>query len=188
MKKKLTKKQRLFYDYILKCYKELNEFPSLAYLKEHTSYKSYNTIYKYLNILEKKGFIKRSENSKKIMFTFDSVESSEFLSVPIINDTYSIKIQKSPTKKDEIFVAYVVKDNKLKSENVFINDILVIEKKLSYLQNKLVLVYFDNEYRIFKYEKKDGYIRLTNDKENHISSNPNIIIGKVVRLIRELAS
>lgn len=187
MKKKLTKKQRLFYDYILRCYKELNEFPSIAYLKEHTDYKSYNTIYKYLNQLEKKGFIKRSKNSKKIMFTFDSVETSDFISVPVINDNRFIKIEKSPVKRDESYVSYVVKDNKLKSWNIFINDILVIEKRLAFLQNKLVLVYFDNEYRIFKYEKKDGYIHLTNDKENHITSNPNIIIGKVVRLIRELA-
>ena len=62
----LTKKQELFFKLIVNCYYEEKKYPNLKTLKQKSNYKSYNTIYKYINQLEKKGY-KKINSQKEII-------------------------------------------------------------------------------------------------------------------------
>ena len=110
-------------------------------------------------------------------------QKDAYLNIPIINCQKSLKIFKEYLK-DYNYVAYKLHDNRLKSYNVFNKDILIIEQSLRNLDNKLVLVYIDSRYKVLKYQKKDGFIHLQNDKENFILTESKAIVGKVVFLIR----
>ena len=53
----LTRKQEEFYNLLIKYYEDNLIYPSLLDIKNMTNYKSYNSIYKYLKILESKHFL-----------------------------------------------------------------------------------------------------------------------------------
>lgn len=181
----LTKKQQLFLDYIINCYKETKDFPSITTLKKNSPYKSYNTIYKYLNQLEKKGFIKFDFLVKKVTYINEYLENNIFSYIPIINEKETLTISNTFLNKDKSYIAFKIHNNKLNSHCIKNGDILVIEKCLTNLNNKLVLVFIKNKYQVLKYEKKDGFIHLTNDKDFFILPTFEAIVGKVCLSIRD---
>ena len=183
----LTKKQRAFFNLIIKCYKENKTFPTLTILKEQGNFKSYNSVYKYLNILEEKGYIKKDKYSTKVTYILSNIDNKNIITIPIINDNSFCKIPKEDCSKDIEYLAYLVHDSKLKSESIERNDLLIIEKYPKKLNNKLVLILKDNKYYIYKYSKHKDFISLYNDKEN-ITLESNIkIIGRVTTLIRKFS-
>ena len=181
----LTEKQQLFLDFIIKCYKKTKELPTIGILKTNSNYKSYNTIRKYISQLEKKGFIKLDLKREKIIYIKEHLENLPFFNIPIINDNKFIEVSSKLLKSNQEYLAFKTENNKLNSYFLKCKDIVIIEKNLNNINNKLVLVSIDSKYYILKYIKKDGFIHLFNDKDSYILSNNIIIIGKVVLLIRE---
>ncbi len=179
----LTEKQQEFLDFIIKTYKEQKEIPTIGLLKKKSHYKSYNTIYKYLNILSQKEIIKYNQETKKITYINASIEDDIFLNIPIINEKKYLQIKNTYLDNKEYY-AYQVHDNRLKSFNILSKDILIIEKSQKNFLNKLVLVSIDDKYLVLKYLKKDGYIHLLNDKESYVLADDSNILGKVISLIR----
>ena len=94
----LTKKQELFFKLIVNCYYEEKKYPNLKTLKQKSNYKSYNTIYKYINQLEKKGYIKIN-SQKEIIYIKESLFNDPFLNIPIINEKQTIMLSNSFFKK-----------------------------------------------------------------------------------------
>ncbi len=182
----LTKKQREFFNLIINCYKETKSFPTLTLLKEKGNYKSYNSIYKYLNVLEEKGYIKKDKYSKKITYILSNIDNETILNIPVVNDNTFYKIAKEYCYKNIDYLAYKIHDNNLKSENVLKNDLLIIEKRLLKANNKLVLILKNNNYYIYKYTKQNEFVYLSNDKESFILNDSIKVIGKVITLIRKL--
>ena len=64
----LTRKQEEFYNLLIKYYEDNLIYPSLLDIKNMTNYKSYNSIYKYLKILELKHFLEYNKSSKRITY------------------------------------------------------------------------------------------------------------------------
>lgn len=181
----LTKKQKEFFKLIIKCYQMEKEFPTIGILKKNCTYKSYNTIYKYLIQLEKKDFIKLDNKRKKIIYIKEYLESSPILNIPVINDNRYIEVSNKILKSNQEYLAFKLPNNRLNSYLFKCGDILIIEKNLNNLNNKFVLCLINDKYYILKYIKKDGFIHLLNDKEFFILTNTTTLIGKVVSLIRE---
>ena len=77
----LTKKQEEFFQIIVRYYQDKFLYPSLNDLKKLTNYKSYNTIYKYLNILETKGYIIYNKEEKKISYIKYSFYNNKILKI-----------------------------------------------------------------------------------------------------------
>ncbi|MBQ8472723.1 MAG: hypothetical protein IJ501_04405 [Bacilli bacterium] len=181
----LTKKQQIFLDFIITCYKMTQELPTIGFLKKNSNYKSYNTIYKYLEQLEKKEYIKLDEKRIKVIYIKGCLENNQFLSIPIINDNRFVTISNDKFKSDREYIAFRLTNNKLNSYLLKPNDILIFEKNEKKLNNKFVLVLKNNKYQIFKYIKKDGFIHLKNDI-NLIILSHEVIIGKCVYMIRDI--
>lgn len=180
----LTNKQQIFFDFIIDCYKQTKEMPTIKILKKNSNYKSYNTIYKYLKQLETKDYIKLDNERTKIIYIKKHLENNINSNIPIINENKFITLNTSFFNSKSECIAFKLHDNKLNSFHLKNKDILIIEKDLTNLNNKFVLVLINNKYSILKYIKKDGFIHLLNDKESFILERLDSIIGKVILTIR----
>lgn len=180
----LTKKQEEFFQIIVHYYQDKFLYPSLNDLKKLTNYKSYNTIYKYLNILETKGYIIYNKEEKKISYIKYSFYNNKILQIPIINENDYVYLYN--LKKNTNCIAFRTHNNRLNNECIKCLDILIIEKDLNNLENKLVLVLINDKYRILKYQKKDSFIYLLDDYQTYFLTSFDSIIGKVCQVIRNV--
>ena len=181
----LTNKQQIFLNIIIEYFNKYNYFPTLLEIKEIGLYKSYNSIYQYLNILNNKNIIEYDKNKKRITYLNKSYLKDNFIIIPFIDNKESISIDKNLLDLNKEYIAFQIKNNYLKSYNIQTNDILIIEKNLNYLNNKFILINYENKLCIYKYIKKDSFINLLNDKEILTIENNLKIIGKVSLLIRK---
>ena len=180
----LTEKQNIFFKNIINYYNNTNELPTISDLIKINNYKSYNTIYKYLNQLENKNYIIYDKNHKRIIYIKDILDNESFFKVPFINEKRFINIDKNLLKSKEEYLAFQIHDNKLNSNNIENKDILIIQKGKKNINNKLVLVFKNSKYNIYKYQNQNTYLKLFNDKEELFLESSNHIIGKVVLIIR----
>lgn len=179
----LTKKQELFFNLIVEVYKKNKEVLTIGILKKNSNYKSYNSIRKYLKILEEKKYIKLDDKGR-IIYIKKYLEDSLVLNIPIINESYFFTSTTNLLESSKEYAAFKLHDNKLNSFFLKKGDVLIIEKSLTNLNNKFVLVFIKNKYYILKYIKKDGFIHLINDKDFFVLEKSESIIGKVVSLYR----
>ena len=179
----LTKKQEQFFQLIKNYYKTNNILPNLNTIKKISNYKSYNTIYKYLKILESINYLKYDKDKKEITYLMGC--SNKIHTIPFINKKEFIKIEINKLDNFSNYVAFQIDDNNLKKLGIIKGDIVITQKNNTYLNNKFVLVNIKNKYKVFKYQKKDGFTHLINDKDIIPIINNNNIIGKVVLLIRD---
>ena len=89
-------------------------------------------------------------------------------------------------KKNTNYIAFRTHNNRLNNECIKCLDILIIEKDLNNLENKLVLVLINDKYRILKYQKKDSFIYLLDDYQTYFLTSFDSIIGKVCQVIRNV--
>ena len=178
----LTKKQEEFYNLLIKYYEDNLVYPSLLDIKNITNYKSYNSIYKYLKILELKQILEYNKSSKRI--TYLKKINSKITRVYFLDENNYIELTNLDNKKE--YIAIHAHNNRLTNYCIKNKDILIIEKTLVNIDNKLVLVYLDNKYKVLKYEKKDSFIYLSNDNNSYILTNFDDIIGKVKMVIRNI--
>ena len=180
----LTKKQQIFFNFIIDCYQKTKEMPTIGVLKKSSNYKSYNTIYKYLKQLEEKEYIKLDNKRKKIIYIKKYLKNNLISNIPIINENEFISLNNSLLNIKYDYIAFKLHNNRLNSYCLKNKDILIIEKNLTKLNNKFVLVFINNNYYILKYINKDGFIHLINDKESFVLERFDSIIGKVILTIR----
>jgi len=179
----LTKKQELFLDLIIRCYKKNKDFLTIGILKDNSNYKSYNSVRKYLKILEEKGYIKLDDKGR-ITYIKKYLENNPIIDIPIINENAFLTLASNLLSTEKEYIAFKLHNNKLNSYFLKNGDVLIIEKNLNNLNNKFVLVLIENEYYILKYMKKDGFVHLVNDKDFFTLKSFENIIGKVVSMYR----
>lgn len=180
----LTKKQEIFLNLIINYYKTNESYPTTGELVKLSEYKSYDTIRKYLHILESKNYIKLDDRKKRIIYIKDNIVKDDMIKIPFINKKEYFSLSKKMLKDNKKYVAIRLPNNKLNSLFLKNGDILIIEKSKIRLDNKLVLVKIDGKYHVLKYNKKDGFIHLFSDKNYYLLKNNEPIIGKVVLMFR----
>jgi len=180
--KKLTVKQENFLNLILNFYNVNKYFPNTSELKKLTNLKSYTALYKYMDALERKNILKYDKKSHQIIAVNRFLKGESFLSIPFLNQDNYLKIKELDNNSFVLRIA----NNDLKSYGIYLNDLVVIDTNLTYLKNKFVVIKDEDKYKIYKYEKKDSFHYLINDKEELIFENTKIILGKVVSLIRDM--
>ena len=182
----LTNKQQIFFNLLVNCYQELHEFPSIGFIKKRSSYKSYNTIYKYLSILEQKGYIIYNQETKKITYIKTNIIKDAYSLIPYFDETKYFYLDISKLNPHKKYFVVPVTNNDLKSLNILKNDLAIIEKTTNYLQNKVVFIKKKNINYFYKVQKKEELYQLSNDKEIFFQTNLNSIIGKVVLIIHSM--
>ncbi|MBR3661184.1 MAG: hypothetical protein IKN63_04745 [Bacilli bacterium] len=180
--KKITDKQQTFLNLIINFYKVNKIFPTIKDLKDLTSFKSYNTIYKYLDALERKNYIIYDKLRKQITYINQTIKTNDIIKIPFINQDNYFNFKN--IDKDSFILE--IHDNNLKSYGIYLNDQVVVKKELTHIKNKFVVIKNESVYKIYRYEKKGCFHYLVNDKEELIFENTNIIIGKVISLFRNM--
>ncbi len=181
----LTKKQKLFLELIVNYYNKTKEMPTTGILKKIGNFKSYNSVYKYLNELEKKNYLSLNKKLKKIIYVNSSlIFNNKIIKVPIINEKQYIEIISNHNQKS--YLAFKVNNSKLKKYFIKQKDILIIEECQKQIANNLVLAFIENHYDVFMCTIINYYIKLENSNETYIIKDINLIIGKVKTLIRNI--
>ena len=65
MAKFLTKRQKEILAFIADCHEREGVAPTQREIRDHFGYSSYGTVYKHLQLLEKKGYLWRDWNQKR---------------------------------------------------------------------------------------------------------------------------
>ena len=180
----LTKKQNHFYEIIINYYKKNHTLPNINTIKKITNYKSYNSLHKYLNILEKNNYLKYNHEKKEISYLKGMINNNHILKIPYIDQEKYFQIEDSLLKKDEDYYIFKVADNNLNNLGINKNNLVIIEKSKIYANNDIVLIKQKNKYHLYKCQKKDEFIRLINDIKSINIITTNILIGKVVLIIK----
>lgn len=169
----LNDKEKRVLEAINEYIKEHEYSPTIRDLCQILGYKSTKTIWTYLHKLQEKKLINYKHNKKRNI-TLNKINS------PLIAINTSEKL----TLLNKECVIYHVKSNFLKEFNILKNEYLIIDTSKCPKNNQLGLFIINNEYRIMKFNYKDGYYIL-NDNETEILHKVNII-GKVVGLYKTI--
>ena len=180
----LSEKQKDFYNTINLFIQKNKYLPTIGEVKKILNYKSYNTIYQYITLLTKKNYLKYDKETKRISIKDSSYLNDNICIIPYINIDSHIKIDSTLLDINNNYFAFIINNNNLNSFYIKYKDTIILTKNLDRLNNKLVLVHNDNKYQVYKYEKRNGFHHLFNDKENIVLENTLSILGKVVLLIR----
>jgi repressor LexA len=166
---------------IIDYYKKNRLMPSIRYLMKKISANSTNTIYYHLNKLEEYGYLKRNNMNKRIINDDYRYFANDLKYIKVLNENILVKMVLNNKKE---YLAFTIKNNYFKDNNIIKGDILIIEKNKQLKNNDLGLFVINNNYYIKKYFYKDGFYILEDDKREYFN-NINII-GKVIYVERKI--
>lgn len=201
MKEDLTKKQERVFSFLVK-YGEENGFPpTVREIADNLGLAGPNSAKKYLDILERKKYIKKfSGKPRAIEIRGNPLSRGKTRSVPVIgqiaagipilaieNIESRISIDTSIAKWDDVFLLRVRGDSMIEA-HILDNDLVFIKPKVDVESGEIAAVLIDNEATVKRFFREKGHIIL---KPENPSMKPVVlkdgdvrIIGKVVGVIR----
>lgn len=168
----LTKRQSEILSFLRRYLKE-NEFsPTLEEIANHFNLASLNGVYKHLNALEERGFIRRLSNQARSIQLLDAGGRQSRAALPLLGvvaagqpieavpDVEEISVPESFLTKGENFVLRVSGDSMI-DEHIQDGDLIVVEKTDSARNGQMVVALVDEEnVTLKKYYREDDIIRL----------------------------
>lgn len=177
----MTEKEQLVYEKIIEYYKENKYMPSIRELQKELNYKSPNSIYKIMKILENKNYLTRDNKKKKLIIRNNlNLFQNNIVNVSIINTKEVITINLNSNKK---YIGYKIKHDYFNYRYIKKNDYLIIEKTNKLTNEDLGLFVINKKYRIMEYKYQDGFYILK-DKDTELLYRVKII-GKVICVYRK---
>ena len=190
--KKLTKKQEKILIFIKK-YIAKNEYPpTIREIAKGINLSSPATVHTHLKNLIDKEYIKRNQNNNRIIELLVPNEFeqkiSDTITIPLISNILapqSITIPKSLIKDKELF-AFLIDEENIFKNNIEKNDVIIIEKLNTFIENDILVIKLNNKLLIRKVIKEnDKYKIMSNTHEQEISENNLTILGKPISLYRK---
>lgn len=170
----LTLKQKQLFNYLRHYIENNHVTPSFSEIQTYFGFASLSSVYKYLHVLKKKGFIQIDKSPSRSISLKISIETPELYEyeLPLIgtlNDDGEIvyddemkNIPYSSTKKlsSGCFLLQVDGGNYLEA-GLLHNDLLIIEPRTEAIAGEAILTKLYNEsFTIKKYHPRGAYIRL----------------------------
>jgi len=209
----LTPKQKIVLQSIRKFFSENGRMPSIRELKEENAklglkFKSLRSVFLYLNVLEEKGFIKRTSRNKGI--ELKDKTKDHFVSVPVLgmvnagtpaffakqNVEGYLKVSRALLKNREVFAVRVFGDSmnkvKINGKKIKEDDLILVDHQVRDFQDgDNVLTVIDGLATVKEFKKIDDktiglFPRSTNKKHQPIYLTPAddfIINGKVIDVL-----
>ncbi|EGT0000689.1 transcriptional regulator [Clostridium perfringens] len=171
------KKREEIYKFLIDFIKEKGYQPTVREIAHAVNLKSSSTVYGHLEMLEKDGLIKLGKREqrgrKRSIHIIDlNKKIKKNISEEIIKNL--IKFSKKQVNTD-VFSKKVTNEDIVTIDNIFPNDIIIVEK-VNYLEKDSIgLLLFENHTFIKK---------LFSDYEKVCDTDP-IILGKVIGVYRE---
>ena len=167
---------------IINYVKDNQSMPSMRYLQNKLNYKSVNSVFRYIKLLEENNYLKRNHEGKIIINKYSEYYYNGLKTITIINRKN--KYISLLLNKNDYYLAYQINHNYFNNIGIFNNDILIIKKNRKLNNNDLGLFIIDNKYRILKYTYKDGFYILSDNEE--LLLNKVKILGKVIMVEKKL--
>ncbi|MCD7729679.1 MAG: transcriptional repressor LexA [Clostridia bacterium] len=192
---KIDDKLQLVYEFIQKYVAENGYAPSVREICANCNLKSTATAYQYLNKLNERGYIKKTDNKKRAV----SIKQSA-INVPLIGtvaagqpifatenyeDVYTL-----PSNffgSDDMFML-TVKGDSMINIGILSGDKIVVRKQQTADNGEIVVALVDDSATVKRFYKRNGKIVLhpeNDDMEDMIFDDVSIL-GKVVGLMRNM--
>ncbi len=202
MKEKLTIKQERVFSFLPEYLKKKGYPPTVREIAEHLSLAGPNAAKKFLDILERKGYINRSPgNSRAIEIVQHSLPAVKTRMVPVVgriaagrpvlaveNIEDNIALDKSIARGKDVFILRVKGDSMIDA-HIQDNDLVLIKPQPVADNGEIAAVVIGEEATIKRFIKRKDHIVL---KPANASMEPIVIkkdevriIGKVVGVIRQ---
>lgn len=203
---KLTNKQEIILTNIKKFMAEKGYAPTIRELCKICNLNSTATMFVHLKNLTKKGYINQTESKfRTIELNVPNeyaIKDEEVVSVPLLgkvaagnpieaienpNEYFSLPKEFVP-KNHEVFTLEVNGESMI-NVGIFDGDIVIVKKQSNANNGEIVVAMTDeNEVKLKRFYKEDGYIRLQpeNDFLEPIILNNVTILGKAIGLYRKI--
>ena len=200
MKKDLTKKEKLVFDYLVKTINENGFAPSVRDIVADLGIKSTSSVHLYLHNLEAKGFIEQDAGKKrtlricapyarvagKVPLLGSITAGSPILAVENFDGYVDLPWNNAKYSSDELF-ALKVKGESMIEAGIFDGDVVIV-RKTSYADNgQIVVALIDDEATVKTFYREDGHFRLQpeNRTMNPIIVDDVALLGVIVASFRQ---
>jgi repressor LexA len=191
----LTKKQKDVLYFICNFYKDHTFYPSYKDIKTYFKFKSDGTVRTYLEILEKKGFIKRHSKARAITITNNPLATPIIGSIKAGIPSEEIQFNTSTIEQLEMLktsknrFALKISGDSMKNIGIMEGDIAIIDKTFQVKNNDIIAAQINNEATLKRFVKTKNEISLHPENINYKpiilnKKDINIIIGKCIGVIR----
>ena len=205
MTKPLTKKQLKFLSFLKELLQERGYPPTVREIMDGLGLSSTKMVKKYLDVLERKGYIKRQFNSPRAIEIIEaSGRSLELSTVPIVGKGRAgtphpgiedvegyLSVDKNKSRSNNAFFLRVVGDSMIEAY-IQEGDLVLVKPQPVANNGEIVIALINDEATVKRFYKKGNTIQL---KPEHPTMKPIIIkegqadvhiIGKVTAVIRQL--
>jgi len=205
MKAELTKKQHNFLSFLTKYIRENGYPPTIREMVYHLKLASTNSVKKYLDILERKGYIKRIPNSPRAIEV--CVETQENLAklIPVVGRvragaphlavediTEHLAIDASVARWDNTFFLKVEGDSMIDA-HIQDGDFVLVKPQQTAENGDIVVAVINDEATVKRFFRRNNnvYLEPANSTMKPIIIRENqvhemVIAGKVVTVLRQI--
>lgn len=201
-KRKLSSRQEHILEYIKKTILNKGYPPTVREIAEEVGLNSPSSVHGQMEVLEKKGYIRRDPTKPRSIEVIDdcfSLTKREIVNVPVlsaitseqslydeecIESYYPIPSELLPNA--EAFMIKV-RDDSMKNAKILKDDQVIIERLSDVKNGDIVAAIINNNVIIRRYFKENGLYRLQSESDpvDTIFVNQLTILGKVIGLFRQ---
>ena len=201
---KLTEKQNKVLDFLKQSIAKNGYPPTVREICKAIGLSSPATVQSHLNMLEKKGYIKKGDSKNRAieLLVENEYEEKDIVDVPLLgkvtagspieaiempDEFFSLPASMIPTRK-EVFTLRVSGTSMINA-GIHDGDIVIVQKQSTANNGEIVVAMTEeNEVTLKTFYKEDGYFRLQpeNDTMAPIILDRVYIVGKAIGLYRKL--
>lgn len=187
----ITKKQKEFYDYIVSYNKEYGHSPTQKEIKDHFGLKSFGSVQKYLQYLNKEGLLESQWNQRRSLEIKSESPSTDSDSdqIPLLglvaagnpieaieNPTNLISVPKYLLKGGFRYFALTVKGDSMIDAGILENDVLICRSTKEARNGQIVVAVVNGEATVKTFSQQKKIIELLPSNKNY---SPLIIDEKI---------
>jgi SOS regulatory protein LexA len=200
----ITKKQKEFYDYIVLYNQENGHSPTQKEIKDHFGLKSFGSVQKYLQYLNKEGLLETQWNQRRSLEIKSQVEpESDSDQIPLLglvaagnpiealeNPTNLITVPKNLLKGGFKYFALKVMGDSMIDAGILEGDVIVCRSTKEARNGQIVVAVINGEATVktFSHQKKTIELLPANKNYSPIIVDESIldfkIVGNLVGLLR----
>lgn len=200
----ITKKQKEFYDYIVAYNKEHGHSPTQKEIKDHFGLKSFGSVQKYLQYLNKEGLLESQWNQRRSLeIKSETPTESDSDQIPLLglvaagnpieaieNPTNMISVPKYLLKGGFRYFALTVKGDSMIDAGILENDVLVCRSTKEARNGQIVVAVVNGEATVktFSQQKKSIELLPSNKNYSPIVIDETVedfkVVGNLVGLLR----
>ena len=199
----ITKKQKEFYDYIVAYNQEHGHSPTQKEIKDHFGLKSFGSVQKYLQYLNKEGLLETQWNQRRSLEIKSAEVESDSDQIPLLglvaagnpieaieNPTNTISVPRHLLKGGFRYFALTVKGDSMIEAGILENDVLVCRSTKEARNGQIVVAVINGEATVKTFSQQKKAIELLPANKNYspIVVDETVedfkIVGNLVGLLR----